>query len=142
MQFRVVIMTRFFRTYKELCEKEGKSPNAVAKELGISSGSVTAWKQGRTPKYETIEKIATFFSTDIEDFFLSNQPRTDEEIEENNIFWDGYQLAKDLAQQEKPAATNGDGLSEEDKRIIELLHQLTPENRERIVEIIKALASQ
>jgi transcriptional regulator with XRE-family HTH domain len=135
-------MTRFFRTYKELCEKEGKSPNAVAKELGISSGSVTAWKQGRTPKYETIEKIATFFSTDIEDFFLSNQPRTDEEIEENNIFWDGYQLAKDLAQQEKPAPTNEGELSEEDKRIMELLHQLTPENRERIVEIIKALASQ
>ena len=135
-------MTRFFRTYKELCEKEGKSPNAVAKELGISSGSVTAWKQGRTPKYETIEKIATFFSTDIEDFFLSNQPRTDEEVEQDNIFWDGYLLGKDLAQQEKPAPTNGDELAEDDKRIIELLHQLTPENRERIVEIIKALASQ
>lgn len=135
-------MTRFFRTYKELCEKEGKSPNAVAKELGISSGSVTAWKQGRTPKYETIEKIATFFSTDIEDFFLSNQPRTDEEVEQDNIFWDGYLLGKDLAQQEKPAPTNGDELAEDDKRIIVLLHQLTPENRERIVEIIKALASQ
>lgn len=135
-------MTRFFRTYKELCEKEGKSPNAVAKELGISSGSVTAWKQGRTPKYETIEKIATFFSTDIENFFLSNQPRTDEEVEQDNIFWDGYLLGKDLAQQEKPAPTNGDELAEDDKRIIELLHQLTPENRERIVEIIKALASQ
>lgn len=135
-------MTRFFRTYKELCEKEGKSPNAVAKELGISSGSVTAWKQGRTPKYETIEKIATFFSTDIEDFFLSNQPRTDEEVEQDNIFLDGYLLGKDLAQKEQPAPTNGDGLSEDDKRIIELLHQLTPENRERIVEIIKALVSQ
>lgn len=135
-------MTRFFRTYKELCEKVGKSPNAVAKELGISSGSVTAWKQGRTPKYETIEKIATFFSTDIEDFFLSNQPRTDEEVEQDNIFWDGFQLAKDLTQQEMPAPTNGDGLSKEDKRIIELLHQLTPENRERVFEIIKALASQ
>lgn len=135
-------MTRFFRTYKELCEKEGKSPNAVAKELGISSGSVTAWKQGRTPKYETIEKIATFFSTDIEDFFLSNQPRTDEEVEQDNIFFDGYLLGKGLAEEEKPAPTNGDGLSEEDKRIIELLHQLTPENRERVFEIIKALASQ
>lgn len=135
-------MTRFFRTYKELCEKVGKSPNAVAKELGISSGSVTAWKQGRTPKYETIEKIATFFSTDIEDFFLSNQPRTDEEVEQDNIFWDGYLLGKGLAEEEKPAPTNGDGLAEDDKRIIELLHQLTPENRERIVEIIKALASQ
>lgn len=42
----------------------------------------------------------------------------------------------------QPAPTNGDGLAEDDKRIIELLHQLTPENRERIVAIIKALASQ
>ena len=42
----------------------------------------------------------------------------------------------------QPAPTNGDGLAEDDKRIIELLHQLTPENRERIAEIIKVLASQ
>ena len=42
----------------------------------------------------------------------------------------------------QPAPTNEDVLAEDDKRIIELLHQLTPENRERIVEIIKALASQ
>ena len=42
----------------------------------------------------------------------------------------------------QPAPTNGDELAEDDKRIIELLHQLTPENRERIAEIIKALASQ
>lgn len=133
-------MTRFFRTYKELCEKEGKSPNAVAKELGISSGSVTAWKQGRTPKYETIEKIATFFSTDIEDFFLSNQPRTDEEVEQDNIFLDGYLLGKDLAQKEQPAPTNGDELNAEDKRLLMMIHNLSPENRERIVAIIEALA--
>lgn len=40
----------------------------------------------------------------------------------------------------QPAPTNEGELAEDDKRIIELLHQLTPENRERIVEIIKALA--
>lgn len=42
----------------------------------------------------------------------------------------------------QPAPTNGDELAKDDKRIIELLHQLTPENRERVFEIIKALASQ
>ena len=42
----------------------------------------------------------------------------------------------------QPAPTNGDELAEDDKRIIELLHQLTPENRERVFEIIKALAAQ
>ena len=54
-----------------------------------------------------------------------------------------YLMGIENPQNEKqPAPTNGDGLAEDDKRIIELLHQLTPENRERIVEIIKALASQ
>lgn len=54
-----------------------------------------------------------------------------------------YLMGIENPQNEKQTApTNGDGLAEDDKRIIELLHQLTPENRERIVEIIKALASQ
>ena len=41
-----------------------------------------------------------------------------------------------LIDEKQPAPTN------EGELIMELLHQLTPENRERIVEIIKALASQ
>jgi transcriptional regulator with XRE-family HTH domain len=72
-------VTRFYKTYTKLCDRARKSPNAIAKELGISSGSVTAWKQGRTPKHETIEKIANFFDVDIEDFFLSDGPRTQED---------------------------------------------------------------
>lgn len=90
-------MTRFYKTYTKLCGRDGKSPNAVAKELGISSGSVTAWKQGRMPKYETIEKIADFFHVDVEDFYLSEGPRTQEEIEEDNVRWDSIQLGMELA---------------------------------------------
>lgn len=96
-------MTRFYKTYKKLCDRDGKSPNAVAKQLGISSGSVTAWKQGRRPKYETIEKIADFFQVDVEDFFLSEGPRTQEEIEEDNIRWEGIQLGIGLMN--KPRST-------------------------------------
>ena len=53
----------------------------------------------------------------------------------------GCQLSE-LMSEKQPAPTNGDRLAEDDKRVIELLHQLTPENRERVFEIIKALASQ
>ena len=56
--------------------------------------------------------------------------------------WVPPEFRDGIAQQEKPAPTNEGELAEDDKRIIELLHQLTSENRERIVEIIKALASQ
>ena len=59
-----------------------------------------------------------------------------------NVSIDYLMGLEDPQNEKQPAPTNGDELAEDDKRIIELLHQLTPENRERIAEIIKALASQ
>lgn len=59
-----------------------------------------------------------------------------------NVSIDYLMGLENLQNENQPAPTNGDGLAEDDKRIIELLHQLTPENRERVFEIIKALASQ
>lgn len=51
----------FFEKYSDLCSKAGKSPNKVAKELSISSGSVTEWKKGRVPQNATVLKIANYF---------------------------------------------------------------------------------
>ena len=59
-----------------------------------------------------------------------------------NVSIDYLMGLEDPENENQPAPTNEGELAEDDKRIIELLHQLTPENRERIVEIIKALASQ
>lgn len=44
------------------------SPNAVAKELCIPSGSVTAWKSGAEPRNKTIVKIAEYFSVPVSHF--------------------------------------------------------------------------
>ena len=51
----------FWDNFCELCKAKGMSPNAVAKEIGISSGAVTSWKQGRLPRWQTLEEIATYF---------------------------------------------------------------------------------
>lgn len=56
----------FFDNFCFLCNQKGVSPNKIAKELSISSGSVTEWKRGRTPRMPTLIKIADYFgvSTD------------------------------------------------------------------------------
>lgn len=56
----------FFERYSQLCSSVNGTPNSVAKELGISSGSVTAWKNGTEPRSKTLTKIADYFdvSTD------------------------------------------------------------------------------
>ena len=57
----------FWNTFYNLCTNVGKAPNAVAKELGISSASITWWKQGeRNPSAKTLKKIADYFGITVE----------------------------------------------------------------------------
>lgn len=56
----------FFERYAELCKGCGKTPNSVAKVVGASSGSVTAWKNGTEPRNSTIVKIAAYFGVSVE----------------------------------------------------------------------------
>lgn len=55
----------FWDTFYSMCLGAGKSPNRVAKELGIPSGSVTMWKMGSTPRPETLQKIADYFQVPV-----------------------------------------------------------------------------
>lgn len=51
----------FFDQYKALCERDGKTPNGVAKEIGIASSSVTQWKHGSVPRPDKLRKICEYF---------------------------------------------------------------------------------
>lgn len=61
----------FFDVFSKLCEESGTTPNAVAKKLNLSSGGVTEWKNGRTPRGETLKKIADYFNVSV-DYLLGN----------------------------------------------------------------------
>ena len=51
-----------FERFKELANSINSSPNAIASELGYSSGSVTAWNRGTAPSSEVVYKLAKRFS--------------------------------------------------------------------------------
>lgn len=51
----------FWERFIQLCAERNAKPNPVAKELGISSGSVTNWKNGAVPQSATLKKIADYF---------------------------------------------------------------------------------
>lgn len=55
----------FWETFICLCNEKCVKPNTVAKELGIPSGSVTDWKNGRTPRSTTLQKIANYFGVSV-----------------------------------------------------------------------------
>ena len=72
----------FWNNFVKLCNNIGKSPNAVAKELSLSSGSVTSWKNGRVPHHSTLLKLATYFNISV-DHLLSDTPAPHEIIRGN-----------------------------------------------------------
>lgn len=64
----------FWKRFYELCISKNTKPNPVAKDIGISSGVVTKWKNGTTiPNGETLIKIADYLDCSV-DYLLG---RTD-----------------------------------------------------------------
>lgn len=59
----------FWERFYSLCKKNGTTPSAVARELGIAAGSPTAWKRGAKPTLEAIGKLALYFDTPMEYFY-------------------------------------------------------------------------
>ena len=111
----------FFNNYESLCRNKGLSPNAVAKTLSISSGSVTEWKKGRIPQNATLKKIADYFNVST-DYLLMR-------TEENDINKKG-----------PSPEGNGPSLEEQlDQSLIRRLCALSPDELSRVDAFVQGL---
>lgn len=97
----------FWENYVDLCSRKGLSPNAVAAELGKSSGSVTAWKNGTVPRETTLKKIADYFDVSV-DFLIGRE-------------------------KEKSPAQTSEGQVSKDASLIKWFRSLPPEKQRAIL---------
>ena len=68
----------FYDVYCELCKDHGLTPSGAAKEIGLSTGTVSTWKnRGTTPASELLNKIAEFFNVST-DYLLEKEDVADE----------------------------------------------------------------
>lgn len=101
----------FWENFLELCNKHETSPTAVVTELGISRGSVTAWKEGKVPYQRTLSKIANRFGVPM-DFLLRDNA-------------------------EKKPTVSGE-LSEAEKMVLELFRQIPEDQQALVLQMIRA----
>jgi transcriptional regulator with XRE-family HTH domain len=80
----------FFERFEELSKIHNTSPNAVAKELGISSGSVTAWKNSTSPSIDKAILIAGYFNVTT-DYLLGVEQK------ENPASGEAYENAAEMS---------------------------------------------
>lgn len=72
----------FWQRFYGLCLKNGKKPNPVGKEIGLSSGIISKWKAGGIPNGETLMRLARYFNVST-DYLLGISP--DLEIADQDI---------------------------------------------------------
>ncbi|MBP3667413.1 MAG: helix-turn-helix transcriptional regulator [Clostridia bacterium] len=63
----------FWETFVSLCTVKGISPNGACAELGLSNATATKWKNGATPRNNTLKKVADYFGVSV-DYLLGNVP--------------------------------------------------------------------
>ena len=57
----------FWDVFESFCLSMGKKPNPVAKEIGVSSGTVTKWKNGAIPNGKILSDVADYFGCSVDE---------------------------------------------------------------------------
>ena len=105
----------FYDKFVKLCSAVGKTPSAVAVEIGIGKSNVTYWKAGRNnPSDVTIAKIADYFGISIEEL-------------------------KCVEEQKKTVTIESDGLDELDIKFISMIKQLSEQEKRMLLAQMEAL---
>lgn len=72
----------FYDRYVELCNARGKSPSAVAIEIGLAKPTVNRWKNGSLPTDATLARIASYFGVSIA-FLMGKEDKQKNSVTEN-----------------------------------------------------------
>lgn len=62
----------FWNNFVSLCNQQNTTPTSVVKDLNISVGSVTHWKNGKVPHHATLKKLADYFGVTV-DYLLGEE---------------------------------------------------------------------
>lgn len=58
-----------YEIFEELCKQKGVTPYRVAKETGVTTATLSSWKNGKyTPKTDKLQKIADYFGVSVDVF--------------------------------------------------------------------------
>ena len=106
-----------YKIFVELLQKNGVTPYKVAQATGIGNSTFTDWKNGRSvPKQDKLQKIADYFGVSV-DYLMGRE------------------------QKEKTPSLDKQ-LSKEEFALYGEVHDLTDEEKQKVLDFIKFTKSQ
>lgn len=130
-----------YEKFEALLKKYGVTAYRVSKETGVTTATLTSWKQGKyTPKREKLQKIADYFGVTVE--YFTGEEKNDDLHEltakdERDIAKDMESIRNKLLNgSDGPLSYAGEPIPEEDAELllgqIELMmRRLKPINKEK-----------
>lgn len=91
----------FYERLKEICASKGVKITVLIDDLGMSSGNLSSWKKGNTPRASTIDKIADYLGVS-SDYLLgrSDDPLSPVDMKDVTIVKESYVGPLDPAEKE------------------------------------------
>ncbi len=121
----------FWERFYNLCIRKGKKPNPVGKEVGLSSGIISKWKNGGIPNGETLMKLAKYFEVST-DYLLGLSEYTEVNGEAVKVEYSDQLLKKNVI--ENMAKLNNDGLTRLSDYSKDLVSSKNYEIEEELIE--------
>lgn len=93
----------FYERYENLCAERGMKPQnpEMQRICGVTSGSISGWKSGSSPKIEVLCRLATYFDVTTDYLLGLSEVRKPEVLvlsEKEKILIDAYRAADDMGQ--------------------------------------------
>ena len=97
-----------YEKFEALLKKYGVTAYRVSKETGVTTATLTSWKQGKyTPKREKLQKIADYFGVTVE--YFTGEEKNDDPHELTAK--DERDIAKDMESIRNKLLNGSDGSS-------------------------------
>ena len=65
----------YYENFEMLCKRDGIKPSDVSKATGISTATLTSWKQGKyTPKQDKLQLISDYFNVSVDFLMTGKEP--------------------------------------------------------------------
>ena len=82
----------FYDQLLKLCKEKGVKPTPVIKELNISTGTLSQWKNGAIPNGATLKKLADYFNVTVDEL-LGREPTVVIDEDLSNVDLTGVSFA-------------------------------------------------
>ena len=124
----------FWDNFVFYCNQKGVAPNVAAAAVGVkSSGTVTGWKNGAMPRQSILKKLADYFEISVE-MLLNATPALWNAARESVANQDFAKLPIEqreaMLKAAKEIAPTPKGESDNEKLLIDLFRQLSPERQQ------------